>query len=231
MNTYFLAGINCYEMANSIRNVSQQSSSHIFASVFIGTPHQHSSTVDITQKVLNGRSNSQLLLVNFQRMTDPTGIRSRVWADFCDRNDTSAFVVCIDKRDGVDISVLPSIYVRNHQYPFWLSPRGNGLDCHRTWEALYLDVVPIVWNSTLNSLYTDLPVIILNDSSEITEEFLRAKLREIATNKVKSPLVYRFEKLRFSFWRRLILSKSRHSITTTKRENQCWRAKTFIKTD
>jgi len=132
----------------------------------------------------------------------------------------------MEKSDGVNISALPTIYARNRQYPFWLSPRGNGLDCHRTWEALYLDVIPIVWNSTLNSLYIDLPVIILDERSEITEQFLRAKLKEIATNKVKNPTVYRFEKLRFSFWRRLVLSKSRHSITTTKRENQCWRAKT-----
>jgi len=132
----------------------------------------------------------------------------------------------MEKSDGVNISALPTIYARNRQYPFWLSPRGNGLDCHRTWEALYLDVIPIVWNSTLNSLYIDLPVIILDKCSEITEQCLRAKLKEIATNKIKNPTVYRFEKLRFSFWRRLVLSKSRHSITTTKRENQCWRAKT-----
>jgi hypothetical protein len=152
-----------------------------------------------------------------------------MWKVFCSRNVTSTFTECIDKPDGVNISALPAIYNRNRQYPFWLSPRGNGLDCHRTWEAFYLDIIPIVWNSTLNPLFVDLPVIILNDWREITEQFLRTKLNEIAKEKIKSPSIYQFDKLRFSYWRHLILNKSRHSMNTTKRENLCWRAKTMNK--
>ncbi|MCF7865667.1 MAG: hypothetical protein K9M11_04135 [Candidatus Pacebacteria bacterium] len=30
------------------------------------------------------------------------------------------------------------------QYKFIISPRGEGIDCHRTWEALYLGLFPIV---------------------------------------------------------------------------------------
>lgn len=218
-------------MAAAIRNVYKQNPNQTYQSVFGGEeePPHYPHPLDITHKVLNTRSNDPLLLLNFQRMTDPTRLRSDVWELLCYHNASSIFVVCIDKPDGVDISVLPNIYTRNRQYPLWLSPRGNGLDSHRTWEALYLDVIPIVWNSTLNSLYTDLPVIILNQKSEITEQFLRTKLREIATNKVKNPTVYRFEKLRFSFWRHLILNKSRHSITNIKRDHLCWRGKTTTK--
>jgi hypothetical protein len=220
-------------MANAIRDIYQQVSNPTLPSVLSARdkPHRYFHPLDITHKVLNDRFNNHLLLLNFQRMTDPTELRSRVWEVLCNRSFTSSFTICIDKPTGVNISALPSIYARNRQYPFWLSPRGNGLDCHRTWEALYLDVIPIVWNSTLDPLYVDLPVIIIKDSDDITEPFLRAKLREIATNKAKSPTVYRFEKLRFSFWRHLILSKSRHSIITTKRINQCWRATTTAKID
>jgi len=215
-------------MANAIRNIYKQNPNYTFPSKFGGKDEslQYSHPLDITYKVLDGRSDGPLLLLNIQQMTDPTGFRSRIWELLCNHNFTSTFIVCIDKPGGVDISALPTIYARNRQYSFWLSPRGNGLDCHRTWEALYLDVIPIVWNSTLNSLYVDLPVIILDELSEITEQFLRIKRREIATNKVKNSTVYRFEKLRFSFWRRLVLSKSRHSITSRNRENRCWRAKT-----
>jgi hypothetical protein len=152
-----------------------------------------------------------------------------MWKVFCSRNVTSTFTECIDKPYGVNISALPTIYNRNRQYPLWLSPRGNGLDCHRTWEAFYLDIIPIVWNSTLNPLFVDLPVIILNDWRDITEQFLRTKLNEIAKKKIKSPSVYRFDKLRFSYWRSLILNKSRHSINTTKRENLCWQGETMNK--
>ncbi|CAF1372513.1 unnamed protein product [Adineta steineri] len=221
-------GLNCFEMANGIRHIYQQNPNHTLPSIFGGQdePQQYVHLLDVTHKILNGHPAKQLLLVNFQRLTDPTGIRSRIWKILCDQQQyTSTFVVCIDKPDGVNISGLPAIYTRNRRYPFWLSPRGNGLDCHRTWEALYLDAIPIVWNSTLNPLYVDLPIIILNDWSELTEQFLRSKLNEIATNKIKNPSFYRFDKLRFSYWRRLILNKSRHSVTATKRENYCWRAK------
>lgn len=39
------------------------------------------------------------------------------------------------------------------QMQFCASPHGNGLDCHRTWEALCLGCVPIVKSSPLDDLY------------------------------------------------------------------------------
>jgi hypothetical protein len=220
-------------MADAIRNVYQKISNHTLSSAFGDSDkrYQYFHPLDRTYKIPNDRFNGHLLLLNFQRMTDPTKFRSVVWEALCNDNFTSTISVCIDKLKGVNISTLPTIYARNRQYPFWLSPRGNGLDCHRTWEALYLDVIPIVWNSTLDPLYVDLPVIIVKDLSDITETFLRTKLKEVAMNKAKIPTVYRFEKLRFSFWRHLILSKSRHSIITGKRVNQCWRGETTTKID
>jgi hypothetical protein len=45
-----------------------------------------------------------------------------------------------------------------------LSPPGGGLDCHRTWEALYLGVVPIVARTAQGAaLYDGLPVIRIED--------------------------------------------------------------------
>ena len=37
--------------------------------------------------------------------------------------------------------------VRLKDYEFCICPEGNGVDCHRFWEALYLKCVPIVINS------------------------------------------------------------------------------------
>ena len=47
------------------------------------------------------------------------------------------------------------------EYKFIVSPHGNGLDCHRTYEAMCLGCVPIVKTSTLDPLYEDMPIIIL----------------------------------------------------------------------
>jgi len=46
---------------------------------------------------------------------------------------------------------------------FVLSPPGNGPDCHRTWEALYLGAVPIVHASAWPFKDFDLPVIVLEN--------------------------------------------------------------------
>lgn len=50
---------------------------------------------------------------------------------------------------------------------FCLSPRGYGIDTHRTWEALYLRTVPIVIRSALTDEYRDLPWLVVDDWSQL----------------------------------------------------------------
>jgi hypothetical protein len=50
---------------------------------------------------------------------------------------------------------------------FVLSPPGNGADCHRTWEAIYLGAVPIVLKKYWPFCHLDLPVLVVEDWSEI----------------------------------------------------------------
>lgn len=58
------------------------------------------------------------------------------------------------------------------RYAFVVSPHGNGLDCHRTWESLVLGNIVIVKRSSLDPLYEDLPVVIVDDWREITAKNL-----------------------------------------------------------
>jgi hypothetical protein len=57
-------------------------------------------------------------------------------------------------------------------YKFIVSPHGNGLDCHRTWEALCLGCFPIVKTSPLDPLFEGLPVLIVQKWSDVTQELL-----------------------------------------------------------
>jgi hypothetical protein len=59
------------------------------------------------------------------------------------------------------------------RYVFVLSPHGMGLDCHRTWEALALGHIVLVPSSSLDTLYSGLPVVALKSWSDITPENLR----------------------------------------------------------
>jgi len=60
------------------------------------------------------------------------------------------------------------------QFKYVISPHGNGLDCHRTWEAICLGCIPIVKKSSLSEsgLYNDLPVLVVDKWSDVTIKFL-----------------------------------------------------------
>lgn len=49
------------------------------------------------------------------------------------------------------------------EFLFVASPRGNGIDCHRTWEALYLGCIPIVEKHFMYDSYEGLPIIQIED--------------------------------------------------------------------
>ena len=52
---------------------------------------------------------------------------------------------------------------------FVISPDGNGIDCHKNWEALYLNAIPVV-SKGINANYfknKGLPFLIVEEWSEI----------------------------------------------------------------
>lgn len=85
-------------------------------------------------------------------------------------------------------------------YYFVISPFGNGLDCHRTWEALALGCYPIIKRSEINDLFIDLPVIVIDEWNEITREFLEDKLKQIQST------TYDYRKLKMEYWKEYINS-------------------------
>ncbi len=87
------------------------------------------------------------------------------------------------------------------QYAFVISPHGNGLDCCRTWEALCLGCIPIVKTSPLDPLYEGLPVYIVNDWSDVTEENLRRVLKDFSQRK------FDLSRLTLKYWMDKINSK------------------------
>jgi hypothetical protein len=65
------------------------------------------------------------------------------------------------------------------QSVFVISPPGGGIDCHRTWEALLLGCYPVVKSSSLDPLFQNLPVVIVQDWEEVSFEFLEQKYHEL----------------------------------------------------
>jgi hypothetical protein len=86
-------------------------------------------------------------------------------------------------------------------YAFVLSPFGCGMDCHRTWETLCLGSIPIVKAPNFKKMFQGLPVLVVEDWSEVTQELL-AKTIEEFTNKD-----FTYEKLSLQYWVNKIKNK------------------------
>ncbi len=143
---------------------------------------------NLYSKNLDKKERTCFLYSNFNIDTNPK-IRKPILEYF--KNQNFCYTVN-SKKDYLDylIDVCNSKFI--------LSPQGNGLDCHRTWEALYLGAIPIIKTSSIDQLFENLPVLIINDWADITENFLQEKYKEIKNK------TYKLEKLHFDYWKNLI---------------------------
>ena len=58
-------------------------------------------------------------------------------------------------------------------YKYCISPQGNGIDCYRMWESLYLKVIPICIRSTLVEYFAKLfPIYIIEDWNDLDVKVL-----------------------------------------------------------
>jgi hypothetical protein len=89
---------------------------------------------------------------------------------------------------------MANTWALQSEYQFVLSPHGAGLDCHRTWEALLLGCIPIVKSANINGLFNELPVISVNEWSEVNSSFLENAMREIESKSINT------EKLLMRYW-------------------------------
>lgn len=81
------------------------------------------------------------------------------------------------------------------KYKFIISPEGNGIDCHRHYEALMAGCIPIVeYNEHISEKYGDVPILYTKDYSEINDKYLEEVYERM------SKKVYNFSKLFLNFF-------------------------------
>lgn len=128
-----------------------------------------------------------LLYNNFSLHTFPTE-RGKVYEIFKDK----PYCVTASRKPYIE-------YLRDLAgSKFVLCPRGNGLDCHRVWESLYMGAIPVVKSSASDSLFDNLPVLIIDDWNQLTEEFLHQKYEEFSSKE------YAFDNLTLGYWLKMI---------------------------
>ena len=77
-------------------------------------------------------------------------------------------------------------------YKFVISPEGNGIDCHRHYEALMAGAIPIVEeNPLIQEKYKGCPILYTKDYSEINREYLEQVYTEMIDKTYDfSPLLF-----------------------------------------
>jgi hypothetical protein len=84
------------------------------------------------------------------------------------------------------------------QFAFVLSPFGNGLDCHRTWEALLCGCIPIVRTNVFKELFEGLPVLIVANWEDITPTLLKQTMYEFKLKHQQKE--FNYEKLTLAYY-------------------------------
>jgi hypothetical protein len=146
---------------------------------------------------------TKLVYANFAIGTNPS-VRGYI-KDIC---HASHFTDWDDTINFSDYSLynnfesLSYFYNKILDYQAVVCPIGNGIDTHRVYETLYLNRIPITFNTTIyEKLYHNYPVILLESPEELTNENLILSRIESVKNK-------NFDKnmLYYDYWENIILN-------------------------
>lgn len=128
--------------------------------------------------------------MNFNINTYPHE-RKAVWNRFIDEN----WVTCASNL------TMEKFYFDIASHKFVLSPRGNGIDCHRTWEALYLRTIPIVKKSIHMKEFSDLPIFFVENWDDLCYNKLNDFYEEVRCK------LYNLDKMKISYWKKRITNE------------------------
>jgi len=81
---------------------------------------------------------------------------------------------------------------------FCVAPPGNGIDCHRIWECICLNTIPICINSIGYEQFKELPILFIENWNVINDEFLERKWEEFSQKIFDTRMCY------MDYWRNLI---------------------------
>lgn len=151
--------------------------------------HNAGDIKDFKSKKLKNNKKETKILFGFSLNTNP---KKRV----------PCYLALSGKKNTSEIFRSPNAHLYRKllsQNKFIASPEGNGLDCHRTWEAIYLNVVPIVIKNYMTETFASmgLPLFLINDWSEVS------KLSENELNEIYETLwkTADLSCIQFDYWR------------------------------
>lgn len=149
--------------------------------------YPHGNLPLLKKTIEKNKQKTKLICKNFNVNTNPS---SRSYIDFVTNINGFKMQSKVSQEEYFDALA---------DYSFCFSPPGNGIDCHRIWECLYLKTIPIVEYHDCFKDFKHLPILFVTDWNSITFDFLNKNLGMLA--KFKEPM----PELNMEYWKGKII--------------------------
>jgi len=147
--------------------VNSTVSDHKISKIPLGYNDQSSGILD--SKDLGFVEKKDLIWLNFRKGHHPSRIDCLNY--FIEKS-------WVSYRNEVPYLSVSDYYDTLKNFKYCISPRGAGIDTHRIYESLIYGVIPVVKSCELDDLYKNFPILLVDDWSQVTREFLEDNYKQ-----------------------------------------------------
>lgn len=165
---------------------------------FVAHTFMTNNSEDILEKMKNKQNSDNLLYINY---TSESSRNANSNEGF--RYDLDEYIKNSEFKKS-ELKIWEEYISELKTYKFTIEPHGRCFNGYRLYESIIMGTVPIVFSSSINELYEDLPILVIDKFTDLNKTFLEQKYIEII-----SKTDYKFEKLKMKHWLDLIFGKDR----------------------
>lgn len=126
--------------------------------------------------------------------------QNKIYCAWSNTNPERSSIISKIENSGMEytqqIAPIEEYFINISTHRFVISPPGNGIDCHRTWEVLNVGSIPIVKKNIIYDSWEGLPILQVDDWSDINSDMLQ----EFASRE------FDYEMLDYEYWNNRIRS-------------------------
>lgn len=143
----------------------------------------HGNLNELHKTITNNNPKTNLVYFNFNILTNKL-------------KRMECYTSIINKLPFIKTIDQPSYIHSLSTHKFAICPEGNGIDCHRLWECIYMKVIPICKKNNLFTYYsTKFPILLLDEWADLDLTSLDNYYASIDWNTINFPTIEYYNNL------------------------------------